>query len=219
MDIYMIVYSSIILILAIIMLLKVFFKIKVKHPFKLDKIIQREKDEYQNTLLYKIGNFADPITAKYISRYTIVNQNKQKSLIVKYNEELSMIKYNIYLYTSASKLLEVLEVEERNFNVVSREIMLTKNCKKINIVVVEVNNEVVNTKLKNVSKFVLFIYSLISSAFVGMSLFGLMYLVIDNQIAKDNILLVCSISLIYFIISLIRLIKKNGKDDDANGTD
>lgn len=214
----MIVFISIICILGILLLLRMFFKVKVKHPFKLDKVIQKETDEYQNTIMYKVGRFADPVTASYISRYTVVNQGKQRSLIVQYNEPQKMIKYNVYVYSSATKLLEVLEVEERNSTDISRDIMLPRKAKKINIEVVSLNDESVNKGIKKVSFLKLFAYSLLSGTFVSMSLYGLIYLIISSTTASGNLLAIISFGIVYFVISLIRLTTKNGKDVDANGT-
>lgn len=214
----MIIYICLLVVIAIALLLKLFFKIKVYHSFKLDKVIQKETDEYQTTLLYKVGKFADPITETYISRYTIVTQNKQKSLVVKYNEPLKMIRYNVYLYGASSKLIEVLEVEERNTNEISRDIMLSKKCKKINIEVVAINDELVNRQLNKVSLVKIFTYSALSFAFVSLSLFGLIYIVIGTEAANDHLLEIISAGLIYFVLLFINLIKKNGKDVDANGT-
>lgn len=215
----MIIFCILIIIFAVILLLKLFFKIRVRHSFKQDKVIQKEIDEYQNTILYKISSFASPVTAKYISRYTFVTRDKQKSLVVAYSEPMKMIKYNVYVYTLGSKIIEVLEIEERNCSEISRDIMLPKKCRKVNIEVVEIDNEIVNKPLKKVSTVSLFIYSLFTYAFVSMCLYGLVYITFSSEVASGNILEILSLGLIYFLSMFIYLFKKNRRDVDANGTD
>lgn len=203
------IYIAIMVILFLLLNLKVFLKIRVPHSFKYDKVIQKEKDRHQQTLLYKVSNFADPTTAAYITRYTIVRDGGPKYCVIKYKEPLKMIRYNIFMYNGGGKLLDVLEIEERNSFKISRDIKLKNNCKHINVKVVAIDDKNVNKSLKNVSFFKLFFYSLINFAFVSMSIFLGLYMLIGIEEKDFNLTTSIGLGLLYSIILLLHLMKKN----------
>lgn len=206
-----IVYAAIMLILALFLLLKSFLSINVPHNFKLDKKIQNEKDKNQDTILFKLSKFVDPITATYIKRYTIVNEGRKRSCVVLYDEPQTQIKYYIYVYNRYSKLIDVLEIEERNAKEVSRSIKLSKKCRKINIKVVEVENNVVSKPLKRVNVIKLIFYSCLSCAFISMGIFAGMYYLFDETFSF-NITTSIALGFTFSVLLLINLLNKNGSE-------
>ncbi len=203
------IFIAILVILFILLNLQLFLKIRVPHSFKYDKVIQKERDRKQQTTLYKISNFADPITASYIRRYTIVRDGGPKYCVIKYKEPLKMIRYNIFMYNGGGKLLEVLEIEERNTSNVSRDIKIKNNCKNINIKVIAIDNQKVNKQLKNVSFFKLLLYTMITFIFTTMTIYLGLSFVIGESDKEFNLTTSVGLALLYSVILLLHLMKKN----------
>ncbi|MFI3251621.1 MAG: hypothetical protein R3Y60_00635 [bacterium] len=211
----MIIYIITLVIIVICLMLGFHFKIRPKHTLKQDKIIQKERDEHQDTLLYKTGKFVDPITAKYILRYTINKESKTNCCVVAYNEPLSMIRYYVYQYSKTNKLIEILEIEERNTKEISRDILLKRNVKKINIKVVAVNDEIVGKPLKKVSIIKLINYSIITCAFISMSLYGGLFLLTNTVNHSTRLSTSLGLAVAYTFFLFIHLCKRNRREEEV----
>ncbi len=208
MDVYIIVIVS-----AILIMFKFYFKITIKHKYQKDKLIQKENDGNKESLLYKLGNLVDPVTKKYINRYSLIKEGKQRSCVVLYDDPKDMIKYNVYVYNKKFKLIDVLEVKECNSNKVSNHIALKKNAREVNVKVIQVDDITVNRPLHKVSFIKLFLYSIFTFSFIFFSLFILMNLLFDCTREFCVSTSLC-FSVIYSFCVLVFLIRKNRMEDD-----
>lgn len=213
----MIIYIAIMVILFIFLLLKFLLKIRKRHSFKCDKIVQRENDD-KKTLLYRFGNFVDPITCKYINRYTLIQSGRQRSCIVSYDKPMKSIKYYVYAYKKSSKLIDILEIVERNTNDISNEIYLPKKCRKVNIKVVEIDGQIVRKPLRKNSFISIMLYSLFSGAFVLLSIFGILEIAPSNMVTieqglQNNISIMLGVG--YFLVVFIFLCSRRGREVES----
>ncbi len=214
MDLKMIVYILVMLILFILLLFKFYFRIRVGHRYKADKVVQRELTD-KKTFLYKFGKFVDPITSKYIDRYTIIQSGRQKSCIVQYDTSKKNIKYYIYVYKKNIKIIEVLEIVERNCSSVSSEILLPKKCSKINIKVVEVDGQVVNKRLRKNSIIRIMFYSVFSTSFVFLAVYGIFSQVSNLMDTSNSFFITIGVTGVYFLFLFTYLIGRRGREVES----
>ncbi len=215
----MLIQVIVLIVLLVIILIPGFLKFNARHSFKQDQLIQKEKDDRKLTFLYKFGPSVGVNTSSNIQNYTMISDNGNRSLIVSYEKKFSNIVYYVYMYSISNKLIGILEVEEHATKFVSESIELPSTCKKVNIKVVKVNDELVETNaIKTVSFGKLFFYSIFVASFVSQlilvaatALFPIYEVetVEATKIQFINLCVVACASLIYFLILLIVLIKRN----------
>lgn len=215
----MLVQVIVLIVLLLILLIPKFLKFSPKHSFKQDQLIQKEKDDRKLTFLYKLSASAPKSTSDYILRYTMVSDSGNRSLVISYENKFKNIVYYVYMYSISNKLIGILEVEEHASKLTSELIELPSNCKKININVIKVNDEVVEQNpIKKLSFGRLFFYSVFAGGFVSQLLFiaaNLLFPVYTQttieaaQVQLFNLAIISGASFVYFVGLLIVLIRRN----------
>ncbi len=110
------------------------------YPYEKDNLIATKRDEgYKNYIYTTHGE-----TSKYMNKYVISNSSYDKTLICHFNTPYEKISYYIVEYNVIHKPIRVLEVIERNTANNSKVIILSKNCKDVNVFVKSVNECDVN---------------------------------------------------------------------------
>ncbi len=157
------VYIGITIVLLILVCIPSFLKFSIKHKFKTDVLIQKEKDDNKITFLYGLNKINS--SNSFIDRYTIISDTGDRSLLINYVSKYNSIEYNVYLYNMSNKIIKVLRVEEKKPKLLSEYINLPKTCKKINIEVTNVDGqEISKSGLNKASTSKIVFFSLLQSA-------------------------------------------------------
>ena len=130
----------------------VYFREFQKQEFISDKIEAGIKNEYYLTEME---------TAKYIKRYALRKSRYDKAIICNYTKPFKYISYYVVCYNKKKKVLNVLEVVEKNTNNSSKIINLNSATDKVNIYIkkaedLELNTNVIRTiSVSNIRRFAL----------------------------------------------------------------
>lgn len=122
-------------------------------------------------------------TKKYIKRYVIRKSVYENSFICNFNAPYKSITYFLVCYGLGKKVLEVIQVTEKNTNNSSKIIALSRACRNVNIIIRDVDGLELNTKAIKplpIRKIKLF------SLFSGLALMSGLYVV--RHIALELIL-------------------------------
>ena len=193
----------------------VYFRNFQKQDFINDKIEGGIKNEYYLT---------DIDTAKYIKRYALRRSKYDKAIICNYAQPFKYISFYIVCYNKRRKVVNVLQIVEKNTNTSSKIINLDSNTDKVNIYIkkvedVELNTNVIGTisigKIKGfsfISAFMLFsllfMIRHIAIEFLGNKALAYMES-IWNYLA---IIIIFAISILYFFIMYFFMKKRNCKN-------
>ena len=193
----------------------IYFREYQKQEFLSDKIEAGIKNEFYLTGME---------TAKYIKRYAIRKSKYDKAIICNYTKPFKYISYYVVCYTKNKKVINVLEVVEKNTNQSSKIINLNSNTDSVNIYIkkaenIELNTNVVSTiSISNIKRF-----SFISAFTVFSLLFIIRHIIIECLRDKAlpymesiwnyaSILAIFVIAISYFFIMYFFMKKRNCKN-------
>ena len=193
----------------------VYFREFQKQEFISDKIEAGIKNEYYLTEME---------TAKYIKRYALRKSRYDKAIICNYTKPFKYISYYVVCYSKKKKVLNVLEVVEKNTNNSSKVINLNSATDKVNIYIkkaedVELNTNVIRTiSVSNIKRF-----AFISSFTVLSFLFIIRHIAIELLGNKAlayteslwnylSIVFIFAIAIAYFFIMYFFMKKRNSKN-------
>ncbi|MCR5461759.1 MAG: hypothetical protein K6E87_01700 [bacterium] len=192
-----------------------YFREYQKQEFLSDKIEAGIKNEFYLT---------DMETAKYIKRYAIRKSKYDKAIICNYTKPFKYISFFVVCYNKKKKVVNVLEIVEKNTNQSSKIINLSSNTDSVNIYIkkaedVELNTNVISTiSVSNIKRF-----SFVSAFTLFSFLFMIRHLAIECLRDKAlvymeslwnyiSILAIFAISILYFFIMLFFMKRRNSKN-------
>lgn len=192
-----------------------YFREYQKQEFLSDKIEAGIKNEFYLT---------DMETAKYIKRYAIRKSKYDKAIICNYTKPFKYISFFVVCYNKKKKVVNVLEIIEKNTNQSSKIINLSSNTDSVNIYIkkaedVELNTNVISTiSVSNIKRF-----SFVSAFTLFSFLFMIRHLAIECLRDKAlvymeslwnyiSILAIFAISILYFFIMLFFMKRRNSKN-------
>ena len=193
----------------------VYFKEYQEQEFLSDKIEAGIKNEFYLTEME---------TAKWIKRYAIRKSKYDKAIICNYTKPFKYISYYIVCYNKRKKVINVLEVVEKNTNQSSKIINLNSNTDTVNIYIkkaddLELNTNVISTiSVSNIKRF-----SFISAFALFSFLFIIRHLAIECLTNKAlaymesiwnylGIGIILFISIVYFFIMYVFTKRRNCKN-------
>ena len=192
-----------------------YFREYQKQEFLSDKIEAGIKNEFYLT---------DMETAKCIKRYAIRKSKYDKAIICNYTKPFKFISFFVVCYNKKRKVVNVLEIVEKNTNQSSKIINLSSNTDSVNIYIkkaedVELNTNVISTiSVSNIKRF-----SFVSAFTLFSFLFMIRHLAIECLRDKAlvymeslwsyiSILAIFAISILYFFIMLFFMKRRNSKN-------
>jgi len=143
---------------------------KYYQDFHDDELIKETDTANSHNKLY----FTAGETKGYIPKYILAKTDYDKYVICNYAKKYKIVKFYIVEYNARKKVIGVLEVEENYTKEASRIIAIDRSAKYVNIVVKEVDNKVINSRvimplsLKSIRK-----YSFLKSLSIFMFAFAL----------------------------------------------
>lgn len=193
----------------------IYFREFQKQEFISDKIEAGIKNEFYIT---------DIETAKYIKRYALRKSKYDKALICNYTKAFKYISFFVISYDKKQRVINVLEIVEKNTNQSSKIINLNSATDKVNIYVkkaedVELNTNVISTiSISNIKKF-----AFISAFTLFSFLFMLRHIAIECLRTKAlpymesiwnylSIIIIFAIAVSYFFIMYFFMKKRNCKN-------
>lgn len=214
---------ALILVLVIVFLiLRKFTRYNLFHNFALDDLLlTKEADSLPGkNLVFATSKSLSP----YVKKYVLSKNGNERLLILNYSKPIKEIAYYVLCYSAKNKLIDVIEVNEKDTTTTSKIIGLTSNIENVNIVLKSVDKVVINSQIvKPMTRRSIRLYSFLVSFVVFASLFllkDLIFLAIFKQYrygfagSIHNLIIVLTIlvvSIITFISLLISLKKRNIK--------
>lgn len=161
-------------------------------------------------------------TKKYIKRYVIRKSVYENSFICNFNESYKSITYYIVCYLTKKRVLEVIEVTEKNTNNSSKIIALSRACKYVNIVIKNVDGVELNTNvIKPLPLKKIKLFSLFSGLAIMSSLYFVRHLLLEIILGKFckpyldgiynliGILVILVITILYYFMSVNTMRRRN----------